>query len=74
MPNQSMAARPAASTPTDRGRVSSSEAISTSAKTGFDTADLAGGADGPEGTARGTADGARSGALDLGPATMRRAA
>ena len=69
MPSQFMAARPAASTPAERGWMSCNEATSTSAKTGSD-ADLAGEAVGPQETA----GGAGSDAAETGPATMRRAA
>ncbi len=70
MPNQSMAARPAASTPMERGWMSCNEAISTSAKTGSGAVDWAGKLDG-----RGTqADGAGPGVAGPGPAMMRRAA
>ena len=69
MPNQSMAARPAASWPADRGRMSCNEVISTSAKSESDV-DLAGEAVGPEETACG----AGSDAAETGPATTRRAA
>src|ERR1019366_6030797 len=47
MPSQSIAARPAASTPAEGGWMSCNEAISTSAKTASGAADLAGGPDRP---------------------------
>src|ERR1019366_7655133 len=68
MPSQSIAARPAASTPAERGWMSCNEAISTSAKTASGAADLAGEPDSPGWTAGG------AGAVGPGPATMRRGA